>query len=178
MLTGADLRVQESVVSEQQQHNPEVDAVLGKLDATLKQADLHPILKPVLMSMQNEDGVWWPEGMPLERVTEIKAMLDDAVTDKSIIKAVYDLLQGAAAVGAAPGGEMVGAHLVRICNDVIHEKKLMSMLGADAEFAPGTVEKAKDVVGGAARATPAMVGDKPPEGALRIDQLAGNKRRM
>ena len=61
-------------MSEQQQHNPEVDAVLGKLDATLKQADLHPILKPVLMSMQNEDGVWWPEGMPLERVTEIKAM--------------------------------------------------------------------------------------------------------
>ena len=151
-------------MSEQQQHNPEVDAVLGKLDATLKQADLHPILKPVLMSMQNEDGVWWPEGMPLERVTEIKAMLDDAVTDKSIIKAVYDLLQG--------------AHLVRICTDVTHEKKLMSMLGADAEFAPGTVEKAKDVVGGAARATPAMVGDKPPEGALRIDQLAGNKRRM
>ena len=161
----------------EQQPNPELDAILGKLDATLKQGDLHPILKPVLLSMQNDDGVWWPEGMPLDRVVEIKEMLDDAVTDKSIIKAVYDLLQGAAAAGAAPGGEMVAAHLVRICNDVIHEKKLMAMLGADAEFAPGTVEKAASVTGGAMRATPAMVGDKRPEGTLRVDQLAGNKRR-
>lgn len=160
-----------------EQPNPELDAILAKLDVVLKQAELHPILKPVLMLMQNDDGAWWPEGMPLDRVTEVKGLLDDAITDKSIIKAVYDLLQGAAVVGAAPGGTMAGAHLVRICNDCIHEKKLMAMLGADAEFAPGTVEKAKGVVGAAARATPAKVGDKPPEGTLRIDQLGG-KRRM
>ena len=49
-------------------------------------------------------------------------------------------------------------------------------IGADAEFEPGTVGKAKDVVGGTARATPRMVGDKLPEGTLRIDQLGGKRR--
>ncbi len=160
-----------------EQTNPEVDAIFAKLDVVLKQGDLHPILKPVLVLMQNDDGAWWPEGMPLERVNEVKGLLNQALADKSIIKAVYDLLQGAAVVGAATGGTIAGAHLVRICNDCIHDNKLMAMLGADAEFSPGTVEKAKDIVGAAARATPAKVGDKPPAGTLRIDQLGG-KRRM
>lgn len=161
-----------------EQQSPQAQAVLAKLDASLADNDLHPILKPVLVFMQDDDGEWWPAGMPLENVTEIKRLFDAALADGSIIKAVYDLLQCATAVGATGTGKMVAAHLVRICNDVIHEKKLLAMFDADAEFAPGSIQKAAALTGGASRPAPAKFGDKPPTGTLRIDQLAGGKRRL
>jgi hypothetical protein len=159
-------------------HQAELDALLQKIDVEIEQNDLHPILKNAVFLLQNDEGAWWPQGMPIENVDELKGLLDAAMKDKSIVKAVYDLLKLAAAVGAVPTGKMAGAHLLHLCNQTIHEKNLIAVVKGDAEFAPGTLEKAKGAIGDTSKMNAPKLGEKAPAGAVKIDQLPGGKRRI
>lgn len=155
----------------------EFDAVLQKLDADIEKHNFHPIVKPVMFLLQNEDAAWWPQGMPLENVEQITQLVDETIKDKTVVKAMYDLLRISATVGQMQGGKMAGAHLMRLCDQIIKDKNLMALV-QDGEFEAGTLAKAKDATGQASRAQPAKVGEKAPEGAMRIDQLPGRKPRI
>lgn len=156
----------------------EVDALIKRIESDLDKNDLHPILKHCLFLLQDQDGTWWPQGMPIENVNEWKGLVDEAVKDKSIVKAVYDMLKLAAAVGGTPQGKMAGAHLLALCNQTIHDKNLLALAKSDAEFSPGTLEKAKGSIGDTSKANAPKLHEKPPEGAVKINQLPGGKRRI
>ncbi len=155
------------------------DEALSNLDQAIAAGNLHPILKPVLLLMQNDDGNWWPDQMPMERVTTIKELLEAAHAEKTINKALFDLLRASTVIHKKPGAQTVGLHLMALCENCIVEKNLLAQFKRDAEFAPGDLDKAKDMVGAKPTAQPAKVGDKPPEGSLRVDQITpGGKRRL
>ena len=164
----------EGATPEQQR---EFEALLAKLETQLKEANMHPIVRDALFLMQDGEARWWPEGMPAENVEELRQALD-AVPKQHLMFAVYDLCQIASAVGQSPGGKMAGGHLLHFCNQVIEEKNLIGVAKGDAEFDPGALAKARGAIASAPRAQPGKIGDKAPEGTLRIDQLPGRKPRI
>jgi hypothetical protein len=164
----------EGATPEQQK---EFDALLAKLETQLKEANMHPVVRDALFLLQDGDARWWPEGMPAENVEKLREALE-AIPKQHLKFAVYDLCQIAVTVGQSPGGKMAGGHLLHFCNQVIEEKNLIGAAKGDAEFDPGALAKAKGAIAAAPRAQPGKVGEKAPEGSLRIDQLPGRKPRI
>ena len=155
----------------------EIDAAMQKIDADLEKNDQHPIVKRALILMQTDEGAWWPQGMPIENVDELRVLVDESIKEKTVVKAMYDLIRVATAVGAAPTGKMAGGHLLRLCDELIKAKGLMAIVKADAEFAPGVLEKAKGAIGDTSKANAPKLGEKAPAGTLKVDQLGPNSKR-
>ena len=160
------------------QQRSEMEALLKEIHDKLASQNFHPIVLEALFLLQDDEARWWPQGMPKENAETILKLLDE-VPKQHTIFAVYDLIKVATVVGKAPGGTMAGGHLLRLCNDVIHDKNLIGVAKGDAEFAPGALGKAKDAIAAAPRAQPGKVGEKAPAGSFRIDQITpAGKRRL
>jgi hypothetical protein len=86
----------------------------------------HPVVEIALIAMQNDAGIWWPRGMPIESVAKVCDALDVAANNGTLRRALAHLERAAVAVSKKAGGKMVASHLALLCDAYAQEREARS----------------------------------------------------
>jgi len=131
------------------------DEAEADLDKMLADNKLHPSLKAILFLAQNEDGNWWPGQLPMERVTQVKQLFEEAQKDKTINQFTFDMIRASQVIWKRVGGETVGLHLYMLTEQAIADHNLLAQFKLDGEMEG--VDKMKEI---AERAKRIFIADK------------------
>jgi hypothetical protein len=156
----------------------EIDAKWAELQKSYDKANVHQICPKILFVMLADDGVSWRSEWTKPMVDGVWKLLDEAREEKTHRRAIEDLIYLTAYLEHELHRPELAVGLLIILNDAVQRYQLVD-LDVNAKFEAAGDEKAAAALTGAkGRPVPAKVGDKPPPGALRPDQLAGSKRRI
>jgi hypothetical protein len=144
---------------------------LSDLDHVMQSGGLHPVVKAAVFLVQDENGEFYRDEIPVQNIAFLKQVLDAAEVDGHIKEAVLDLGKLSAVLHRQAGGKRVALHLYALCEQTIVEKQLLNL---EADFE--AIEDTKPAIGRTEKVIPAKVGEKPPEGSLKIDKLAPKRR--
>lgn len=155
----------------------ELTKMLAQLDETLEKAHFHPIVKFALFNLQAPDGTWLPK-MPPERLSALGEAIEETRKDKTIVKAMWDLLRLSTVLYKEMKAGDIALELYAVCDHYITFYKLTNTMSPDAEVGTAQRAAAKGAIGDTSKANAPKLGEKPPEGAVKINQLPGGKRRI
>ncbi len=154
----------------------ELTALIAKLDDSLAEGRLHPIVKFALFNLQAPDGTWFPT-MPPERLSALGEAIEETRANKTIVKAMWDLLRLSAVLHTEMKAGNIALELFAVVDHYIVKYNLVQQMGPDAEGAPGARAAAKGAIGDTTKLQAPKVGEKAPPGTLRVNQLRPSKPR-
>ncbi len=156
----------------------QLDAKWAELEKMFKDRGVHDICLRTLTMLLTDDGQGFRDQWTPEIAADWWKQLDAARTASTHRKALDDLLLMAAFLHQKMHKNDLATGLVILINEAVLRYQLVDMdTKARFEQQSATVA-ATAVTGGKDRPIPAKVGDKPPEGALRPDQLGKGPRRI
>lgn len=160
-----------------EQEKTELKKLFDKLDDTLEQGRLHPIVKFALFNLQAPDGTWLPKLTP-ERLSALGEAIEETRANKTIAKAMWDLLRLSTVLYNEMKAGDVALELYAVVDHYITHYNLIQHIRPDAEVGTAQRTAAKGAIGDTSKANAPKLGEKPPEGAVKINQLPGGKRRI
>lgn len=161
-----------------EQEKTELKKLFEKVDDTLEQGHFHPIVKFALYNLQAPDGTWLPKFTP-ERLSALGEAIEETRANHTIAKAMWDLLRLSTVLWKEMKVGDIALELYGVCDHYITHYKLINSIRPDAESATSAQRTAaKGAIGDTSKANAPKLGEKPPEGAVKINQLPGGKRRI
>ncbi len=158
---------------EQQQ----IDAKWAELQQMFQKAKTHPVCLKLMTILLADDGATWRAAWTKPMVEAFWTHLDAAQADKTIKKAVEDLIFFASFLHHQLERIELATGVLILLNEAVTKYNLVNV-DVDARFEAASQGANPAVTGAKGRAVPAKEGTARPSGALRPDQLGGNKRRI
>lgn len=155
----------------------QIDAKWAELQKAFQDAKTHPVCLKLMTILLADDGVSWRPAWTKPMVEAFWKHLDAAQADKTVKKAVEDLIYFAAFLHHQLDRFELAAGVLVLLNEAVVKYKLVD-IDVDAKFEAAGDGKGRLVTGAKDRAVPALAGAARPQGALRPDQFGGNKRRI
>ena len=156
----------------------QIQAKWLEVEKMFKDRGVHDICLRVLAMLLNDDGLTFRDQWTPEIAKAWWEMMDAAKTERTHRTALDDQLMLAAYMQQKLRKPDLAGGLIILINECVLRWKLVD-LDVDAAFEKEKAAAGSEAVtGGKARPVPAKVGDKPPEGAVRPDQLGKGPRRI
>jgi len=155
----------------------QIDDKWAELEKGFHDAKVHSICLKVLTIILADDGVTWRQQWNRQMADAFWIHLDATYEDKSHKKACEDLIYFASYVHHQLDRMELAAGILVILDEAVIKYKLVN-LDVNGKFEAALDERNNAVTGGKSRPVPALTGADRPAGAVRPDQLGGNKRRI
>jgi hypothetical protein len=168
---------EEAIPPEEQK---KMDAKYAELEKEFKAAGKHEIVLKTMALLLEQDGQSYRENWTPDIAKEWWAELEKAKAARTHKPAINGLIELAFYFDGKLGRKNLGLGLLLLLNEAVVRYQLVDV-SLPASFDEGqdpTNDAKKNVTGGKKRATPAKVGEKAPEGAVRPDQLGKGPRRI
>jgi len=154
-----------------------IDAEYAKLEKELKDSGKHEMCLKTLAMLLTPDGQGYRDQWEPEIAAAWWVELDKTKADRSMKKAIDDLILLAFFIDQKLGKKNLHLGLLILLNEAVVKYQLVDA-SVPAQFDPNAKTQDPKVTGTKDRAIPAKVGEKAPEGAVRPDQLGKGPRRI
>jgi hypothetical protein len=155
-----------------------LDQGIKKIDEVLAQGRFHPVVRDVLLLLQDEGG--WINDFPLARLQELQATIvateKPVGTNLQLVDAVFDLFKLSSALWDLPPAKHAATVLYALLEKIVVEKNLLAVVKGDAEFTPGHLANAKHSVGDEITNTAPKLGEAAPAGSIKAEKIIPKRR--